>query len=80
MIAEIKEAYQWWAQFGLGGAVIGTLFFYLFHLLKTHKDERQEWKQDFETLVERSERSSEKVSDALTEWTKAIQGWVSRGD
>ena len=47
-----------WAEFGIAGLVILALFVFVFYILKMHRDERGEWRQD-------SKQSNEKVIVAL---------------
>ena len=35
-----------WSQFGLAGIVIGAMFWLVLFVLKSHKEERLEWRKD----------------------------------
>lgn len=54
-----------WAEFGLAGAVIGALFFTLWFLLRLHKDERKEWKDDAGKRDEQVTTVINKLTDAV---------------
>jgi uncharacterized membrane protein len=72
-IEQAAQTYQWWAQFGLGGLVIGAMFGVLWYIVKMHREERKEWRDDIEKFVARSEESDKQVSRVVEELTKAIQ-------
>lgn len=54
-----------WAQFGLSGLVIAAMFVTLFFVVRMHRDERKEWRED-------SNKRAEKTDDVIKEFTTAI--------
>lgn len=87
MIAEAATAaVNPWAQFGLAGVVIGSLFFVLIVIVRwlishidkqaaTHKQERGEWKADSN---ERSKEFQATVEKTVTEFSATIKELARR--
>ena len=55
-----------WGQFGLAGAVIGGLFAFLVFMVKSHRDERKEWRED-------AGKRSEATNDVIKELSNVIR-------
>lgn len=43
---EAADPLSLWSQFGLAGIVIGAMFWLILTVLKSHKEERCEWRRD----------------------------------
>lgn len=52
-----------WAQFGLGGAVIGALFATLLFFIRQHYAERKEWRDDIKDIAAKHDETAKQVTD-----------------
>lgn len=74
-----------WLQFGLGGTVIGALFFILYtslrfiikehrkereHADKNHREERTDWKDAMSKIADRSDQTAREISERFADLHK----------
>lgn len=70
-----------WFQFGLGGAVIGTLFYSLRFLIvqsrkereqtsREHREERTDWKESISKIADKSDQTAREISERFADLHK----------
>ena len=52
-----------WAQFGLGGVVIASLFGVLAFFIRQHYAERKEWREDLKVICEKQDQTITSTAD-----------------
>lgn len=55
-----------WTEFGISGMVIGALFSGLWYVMKNHREERKEWRED-------ANSRQDKTDKVIKDLTKAIK-------
>lgn len=62
-----------WAQFGLAGLVIATLFGLLLFLFKSHQSERTEWRNELRDMHTRGTSAVDGLKEVTHQLTIAIK-------
>jgi hypothetical protein len=75
MEASIMKA---WADFGLSGLIIGTLFACLYVIIKTQKEERQEWLEAYKEQCNRYDARQAETNLVLQSLSNVIHSSNNR--
>jgi hypothetical protein len=54
-----------WAQFGINGLIIGTLFALIIFLIKGHQEERKEWLQAYKEVSHMTDQRQAETNAVL---------------
>ena len=54
------------SQFGLNGIIIGTLFAFIYFLVKLHSNERKEWLQAYKQVAEMADSRQAETNGLLS--------------
>lgn len=52
-----------WAQFGLGGVVIGALFAYIIYMSRQHASERRDYREDIKEIAAKHDATNKETTD-----------------